>query len=72
MSYYKCPTCKTILANKVLLYDKMLESVCVKYNNQNTEEAQKEKREILDKLELHRMCCRMRMMTKVSLVKLIK
>lgn len=72
MSYYKCVTCKTILANKELLYDKMLEDLCNREKSDNNETIQKEKQAILDKLELHRPCCRMRMLGKINLVDIIK
>lgn len=71
MLYFRCPTCKTILANKQIPYETDLDSIC---KNDKLSEAQKDmaKRKLLDELELVRMCCRMRMMGYIKLVDIIK
>lgn len=71
MLYYRCPTCKTVLADKQLLFeDKMLE-IC---NNKklSVEDKEQHKMNLLTDLEINRYCCRMRMLTYVSLVELVK
>lgn len=71
MIYPKCPTCRTKLSNKELLYRAKLEEIC---NNDKLTHIEKDKlkKKILDDLELKRYCCRMRMMGSVALVKKIK
>lgn len=71
MLYYKCPTCKTILANKQLLYESKLNDICKK-TNISEKEKNKEKRNILDQLEIKRICCRMRCLGYVALIDIIK
>lgn len=71
MLYFKCPTCRTILANKQLLFEQNLDETCA--NNKLSEaEKNKEKNKILDSLEVKRICCRMRMLTYVRLIDVIK
>lgn len=71
MLYFKCPTCRTLLANKQLIFEKELEKIC--NNNQLTEKQKdEEKMKLLDRLELKRYCCRMRMLTYVKLIEIIK
>lgn len=71
MLYYKCPTCKIILANKQILYEKKLEEIC-NNNKMNDNEKSTNKKKILDELELHRPCCRMRMMGNIKLINIVK
>jgi len=71
MLYYKCPTCKTVLANKQLLFEQGMEKIS--YNKSlPLEEANKQKCQLLDDLELKRECCRMRVMGYVDLIHTIK
>lgn len=71
MLYFKCPTCKTLLANKQLVYKAKMEAIC---NNDKLPHAEKEskKRKVLTEIELHRECCRMRIMGFVELIDKIK
>ena len=71
MLYFRCPTCKTPLANKQLLYEQKLDNVC---NDDKLSISAKNiaKMKILDELELHRPCCRMRIMGYVQLINIIK
>lgn len=71
MLYFRCPTCKTELANKQLVYEDKLDKIC---NNSKMSKKEKDeaKMKLLDDLELVRYCCRMRMMTYTDLNKLIK
>lgn len=71
MLYFKCPTCKTLLANKQLLYEGKLDSIC-KNSKMSINEKNNAKMKILDELELHRPCCRMRIMGNVTLIDKIK
>lgn len=70
MLSYKCPTCKTLLANKIILYEKELEEIC----NRNTspDQTNKIKQELLIKYEFINICCRMRAMSYVKLINIIK
>jgi DNA-directed RNA polymerase subunit N (RpoN/RPB10) len=67
MLYFKCPTCKTILANKQITYESKMDEIC---NNPTMPEETKNKmkKQILDDLFLHRYCCRMRIMGYVRLI----
>ena len=67
MLYYRCPTCKTILANKQLMYEEELDKICTN-SKLSEEEKIEQKMKLLDKLELKRYCCRMRMITYVKLI----
>ena len=71
MLYFKCPTCKTILANKQIPFEKGLEQI---EKNTKLSEHDKDlaKRELLDDLQVERYCCRMRMLTYVKLIEIIK
>lgn len=71
MLYFKCPTCRRILANKQLLYEKQLESITMddKLTPEKKDEA---KRKLLDDLEIKNICCRARTLGYVKLIELIK
>jgi DNA-directed RNA polymerase subunit N (RpoN/RPB10) len=71
MLYFKCPTCKTILANKQIPFEEGLEKIC-ENSSLTQEERDQKKMELLDQLEVKRMCCRMRMMSYVKLIEIIK
>lgn len=67
MLYPKCPSCKTILANKQVPYEEKMDKICgnVKLSNEEKDIA---KRKVLDELEIKRYCCRMRVMGYVRLI----
>jgi DNA-directed RNA polymerase subunit N (RpoN/RPB10) len=71
MLYPKCPSCKTLFANKELIYEKELDSIC---KNSKLTESQKDKAkmELLNSLELFRPCCRPRILGYIDLIKIIK
>lgn len=71
MLYFKCPTCKTILANKQVPFEEGLDKIC---NNPKMSQKEKDsaKVELLDQLEVKRMCCRMRILTYVKQIEIIK
>lgn len=66
----KCPTCKTRLADKQIPYAIGMEKICA---NQTISDAEKEKQkmELLNKLEVLRYCCRMRLLTFTNLPDLL-
>ena len=71
MLYYKCPTCKTLLANKQIPFEREMEKIC---NNKNLSKAEmdKQKQDLLDRLELKRYCCRMRILTYLKRIEIVK
>lgn len=71
MLYFRCPTCKTMLANKQLFYEQRLDNIS---NNDklSVKEKNNAKMKLLDELELYRSCCRMRIMGYISLIEIIK
>lgn len=71
MWYFRCPTCKTWLANKQLPYEKELELIC-KDSKLTNAEKDIAKRQLLDAVELIRPCCRMRGLGTIELIKVIK
>jgi len=71
MLYPKCPSCKTLLANKQIVYEDKMEEIC--NNDKLTSDAKNmAKRKLLSEIELHRECCRMRMMGYIKLIDKIK
>ena len=70
MLYAKCPTCRTILANKQLIFEKENEKICA--SDKSVDEKNKMKEELLDKIELKRYCCRQRILGYVDLTDIIQ
>ncbi len=70
MLYFKCPTCRTILANKQIPFEEEMEKICAK--DLGSKEEDKLKKELLDKLELKRYCCRQRILTYINQIEFIK
>lgn len=66
MLYYRCPTCKTLLANKIIPYEEELNKICAS-NNTNP----KAKEDLLTKYHFINPCCRMRVMGYVKLIDII-
>lgn len=71
MLYYKCPSCKTVLANKQIPYEIGLKKIC---NNSklSEEEANAAKKALLDNLLILNMCCRPRVMSYIDLIDTLK
>ena len=69
MLYPKCPTCKTILANKQLLYEAKMTKICGEDLDEET--MKKKKMEVHEEIGLKNYCCKMRMMSYVKKVELI-
>lgn len=70
MLYFRCPTCRTLLAHKQIPLEEGLKKICGN-PKLSEEEKKKQKTELLDRLELKRYCCRMRI-TYVKQVEIIK
>lgn len=71
MLYFRCPTCKTILANKQVPYEEGFNRIC-KNDKIPKQEKDKLKKKLLDELEIINICCRQRVLGYVDLVRLIK
>ena len=80
MLYMICPTCGELLGNKQLIYTQKLKEICDKYNiddellSKGFDKDPKfvEERQKLVQSLFENICCRMRALTYVELVKLIK
>ncbi len=73
MLYYKCPSCRTILANKQIIFDEQMKKIC---NNKKLSIKQKDlaKMQLLDDIGLSKksnICCRMRIISYVKLIEII-
>ena len=69
MLYLKCPTCKELLGNRVLIYETQLKKI----NNLDVKEASKEilRHKLLsDLVELY--CCKQRLITYKNIVETVK
>ena len=71
MLYYKCPTCRTLLANRQLLFEEAIKKICDD-NNLTEEQKYDHKLKVLDKLLIHNICCRMRTLTYINKVDIVK
>lgn len=73
MIYLKCPTCKTILSDKQLQYEELLDKICKdeEMNNIDHEQAKKFKAELIKAFKL-RYCCSVRLMSYIKLIDIIK
>ena len=71
MLMFKCFTCRTLFANKQLIYEQKLESVCMN-NDLSEEEKNQVKSKILDELEIKRYCCRPRIMGYMKHIEVVK
>ena len=71
MLYFKCVTCKKLLANREIPYKLKLKQIC---NNVNLSESEKTelKKKLVDEMMVTRQCCRMRLMSFVSLIDIVK
>jgi len=70
MLYFKCPTCKTILADKQIIYEK--ESERIKEDPKLTnEEKDALLRELPRNLKLVRYCCMFRLITSIDDAKIL-
>ncbi len=71
MLYMRCPTCRTLLADKQLYYERELQKICDDHKlDINESDIKKEK--LINSLGLDRYCCRMRILTYVKLIDIIR
>lgn len=69
--YYRCHTCKRILANKRIPYETALNAICSDKSLTPVEKENK-KEAILNEIEVTNICCRVLMMTEFDKLKVIK
>jgi DNA-directed RNA polymerase subunit N (RpoN/RPB10) len=74
MLYIVCPTCRRLLGNRQLIYEAKLDEICkkVEMNKITTDEADKQKKELVNSLGLSRYCCKMRLMSYRKLISFVK
>ena len=70
MLFPKCPSCRTILANKEIIFEEEMEKICSMDISSDKKDALK--RKLIDKLQIKRYCCRQRVLTYTDLIKIIK
>jgi len=62
--YIKCPSCKTLLGCRYLIYEKGLNEI---NNSQSTDEEKGlKKQKLMEKMELERYCCKPRIMSYIK------
>ena len=71
MLYPKCPSCRTLLANKQIPYEQEMNKIC-KNTKLTHEEKEKQKQDVLTRVEIINICCRARVMGYVKLIEIIK
>ncbi len=79
MLYMYCPSCNTLLGDKQIYYETKLKKICESQFDKDEnlvldkkEEIDKQKKALLDELELHNICCRMRMLTYTRLIDIVQ
>ena len=76
MLYIKCPTCRNLLGNKQLYFEKKMDEICKDCDMKKIsfEEAEKKKIELVNFLipNKDRYCCKMRLMTYRKLIEFVK
>lgn len=70
MYYFRCPTCRTEFANRLLIWEKELEKICNSTMTRKEKDAAQGK--LLDSLNLRNICCRMRFVTYTDTNKIVK
>ena len=70
MLYYCCITCGTLFADKAIIWETKLEEIC----NSKVSESEKDtqKKDLLESLHVENSCCRMRFLTYIKKVDIIK
>jgi DNA-directed RNA polymerase subunit N (RpoN/RPB10) len=69
MLYATCPTCKKLLGDKQIIYEKEMEKII---NNEKMSEEEKEnEKQKLAKSLVSRYCCRMRLISYIDFAKLV-
>jgi len=75
MLYIRCPTCRRLLGDKQLYYEHKLAEICKNNENglyKNQEEVDLEKTKLVNSMGLDRYCCKIRLLTYVRLVDIVK
>jgi DNA-directed RNA polymerase subunit N (RpoN/RPB10) len=76
MLYLKCPTCHKLLGHIQIPYEEGIDEINNKFEMEEIDEqtAEKQKKELLNKLLLDkdRYCCRLRVLTYIRLIDIIK
>lgn len=75
MLYIKCPTCRRLLGDKQLYYENKLAEICKNNENgmyKNQEEVDAEKEKLVNNIGIDRYCCKIRLLSYVRLVDVVK
>lgn len=70
MSYVFCPDCKKKFSNKVIYYETELEKI--ENSKKSTIEKNKDKKDLLQKIDITRYCCAVRIMSSFDQINIIK
>lgn len=69
MTYFRCPTCKELFADKQLMYEQQLDKI----NNSSLGDEEKDKKRQKLALDIvERYCCRQRIMKYTNIVEIVK
>lgn len=73
----RCPSCRTLLGNKQIYYEKHLDEICKKYELgeiKTQEEYDEMRNNLVNSIIVNqsRYCCKARLMTYLQLVKIVK
>ena len=69
MLYPVCPTCKMLLADKQIPYEKAMEDLSNK--NLSDKQISEERKKLFQKLGITRYCCKMRLISYVDHTKVV-
>jgi DNA-directed RNA polymerase subunit N (RpoN/RPB10) len=74
MLYIKCPTCKMLLGDKQVIYEKLIQEICkdCDIGKISAEKGDLLKQEVVNSMGLERYCCKMRLMTFKKLIEIVK
>lgn len=70
MLYYKCPVCRTVLANKQIPFEERIKKIC-QDDSLSFKQKKLAKQKILDELQVIRICCRSSVLTYVREIEII-
>lgn len=71
MLYYRCPSCRTILGNKQIPFEEGIKKICDDINLSEKEKDQS-KADLLNELYVINPCCRMRILSYIKKVEIVK
>lgn len=74
MLYLKCPTCKTTLGSIQIQYENISNRITLDIENGKITQSEGDKlrQELINSLELNRYCCKMRVMTYMKAIDIVK